>query len=197
MILKNSKLLESCEGKLDNSAIHASIAIAFSLMIPSFFIAVHDFFNRQTAFLVIVASRFHKSRARRIEQHDPFIVDETGIIMAVTNPHLREWWLDGVKFLGTNDDWHHAMEIFKTVYDGKKTNDIEELKLDGIMNVTYYKAYVFLQLLGDGKKRLMSWRDIRSNIFYKSIVKANFQNIKVISVGVEVWPQLELHNQLL
>lgn len=125
MILKYSFLLRSCENKRDNSVLIASIAFAILLMIPSFFIAVHDFFNRQMAFLVIVASRFHKSRARRMEHHDPFIVDETGIIMAVTNSHLREWWLDGVKFLGTNDDWHHAMEIFKAVYDGKKTNDIE------------------------------------------------------------------------
>lgn len=116
--------------------------------------------------------------------------------MAVTNPHLRKWWMEGVKFMGSNDDWHQAVEIFKSVYEGKKTNDIEELKLDGILGVTYYKAFVFLQLLGDGKKTLTSWRDIRSNIFYKSIVKANFQNIRVISVGVEIWPQLDLHNQL-
>ena len=109
--------------------------------------------------------------------------------MAATNPHLREWWLDGVKFLGNNDDWHQALDIFKAVYDGKKTNNIQEVRLDGIINATYLKAYIFLQLLGDGEKILSSWRDIRTNIFYKAIVKGNFTNIKVLSVGVEVWPQ--------
>lgn len=101
-----------------------------------------------------------------------------------------------MKFLGNNDDWLQALDIFKTVYEGKKTNNIHEVRLDGIMNATYLKAYIFLQLLGNGDKRLSSWRDIRSNIFYKAIVKGNLTHIKVMSVGVEVWPQLELHNQL-
>ena len=116
--------------------------------------------------------------------------------MAATNPHIKEWWLDGVKFLGSNDDWHQAKEIFHAVYDGKETNNIQEVRLDGIMNVTYLKALIFLQFLGDGDKVLSTWRDIRSNIFYKAIVKGNFHNVKVVSVGVEVWPQKELHNQL-
>lgn len=86
LIIKKSSLLTTCPTAVrDNSVLHASVAIAFVLMIFSFIIALHDFFNRQTAFLVIVASRFHKSTAPRIEQHDPFIVDETGIIMAATN----------------------------------------------------------------------------------------------------------------
>lgn len=143
-----------------------------------------------------MAARFHNSTAKKIEQHDPFIVDETGIIMATTNPFLREWWMDGIKFLGNNDDWHQAYEIFKAVYDGKKTNNIREVRLDNLMNVTYLKAYIFLQFLGNDEKILSSWRDIRSNIFYKAIVKGNYTNIKVVSVGVEVWPQNQLHNQL-
>lgn len=197
LVIQNSKLLTSCAETRDNGVLHASVAVAFVLAIFSLLISVHDFFNRQMAFLVIVASRFHKSTAPRIEQQDPFIVDETGIIMAVTNPYLREWWLDGVKFLGNNDDWHQAAEIFQAVYDGKKTNDIREVRLDGIMNVTFLKAHIFLGLLGDDNKILSTWRDIRSNIFYKAIVKGNFTNVKVMSVGVEVWPQMELHNQLM
>lgn len=129
----------------------------------------------------------------RIEQHDPFIVDEAGIILATTNQYLREWWLDGVRFIGNNDDWSSAHEIFMQVYDGKQTNQIQDVRLDGIQNLTFLKACIFLDFLGDNKI-LSSWRDIRSNLFYKAIVRSNKLKVKVISVGVEIWPKMELHN---
>ena len=81
------------------------------------------------------------------------------------------------------------------VYDGKQTNQIQDVRLDGIQNLTFLKACIFLDFLGDNKI-LSSWRDIRSNLFYKAIVRSNKLKVKVISVGVEIWPKMELHNQL-
>ena len=112
VVITTSKELKSCNDKINNSVIIASVVISFIYAIISVIFALYDFFNRQQAFLVIVSQRYHENNLEKIEQHDPFIVDEAGIILATTNQYLREWWLDGVKFIGNNDDWSSAHEIF-------------------------------------------------------------------------------------
>ena len=112
VVITTSKELKSCAHDINNSVIIASVVISFIYAIISVIFALYDFFNRQQAFLVIVSQRYHENNLERIEQHDPFIVDEAGIILATTNQYLREWWLDGVKFIGNNDDWSSAHEIF-------------------------------------------------------------------------------------
>lgn len=65
---------------------------------------VQDYTNRENNFLTILQDVYFDHDKPDFLQQDS-IIDDKGVLLAVTNKRIKTWHLKNVKFCGTNDDW--------------------------------------------------------------------------------------------
>lgn len=96
--------LDTCEINLNNVGLYISILITLMTSILSGLMYVKDYTNRENNFLTILQDVYHNNDKPDFQQQDS-IINDKGVLLAVTNKNIKTWYLNNVKFCGTNDDW--------------------------------------------------------------------------------------------
>ena len=104
IVLGYSQQLATCETDLNNIGLSSSIIITLVTSMMSGLMFVQDYTNRENNFLTILQDVYHSNDKPDFQQQDS-IINDKGVLLAVTNRKIRTWYLNNVKFCGSNDDW--------------------------------------------------------------------------------------------
>ena len=63
---------------------------------------IKDYTNRENNFLLILMDLYHNHDKPDFVQQDS-IIDDKGVLLAVANKNIKTWFLNNVKFCGSND----------------------------------------------------------------------------------------------
>lgn len=102
--------LVTCEESLNNIGLTISLIITLLTSVLSGMMFIQDYTNRENNFLTILQDVYHNNDKADFQQQDS-IINDKGVLLAVTNKNIKTWYLNNVKFCGTNDDWQKTYDV--------------------------------------------------------------------------------------